>query len=199
MSNGMNWLKGCLIAFVVCLVIGIITIAAIVIYAKNQFDKAYSDAPTYTAYEPSIEETNALELKVKNIEQKVKLDGETLIVLDENELNTLISKHNDSPNIFVVSIQGDLLKVEASMRSQDPPYKYLNVAGTLSVETINGEIQVFLVDGQVGDVNLPQGMKDDLKNDNLAEGILADQDMNVEFLEAYVDDGKLYLKVKPKE
>lgn len=195
MSTGMKWLTGCLIAFLLT-VVTVIAFAVLGLFKlKSMADTAYSSKPAYKQYKPSAVEISNIQLKTKKVEKDVQEGKEVLLSFTENELNTLISEHNQSDNNFLVSIVDELIKVEASLYNADAD-KYLNVTGKLSVQTIDGDIHVYIEGGEIAGINVLENMKDE----NLAEEFLQDNpDVKLDFLEAYVEDSKLWIRAKPKE
>ena len=200
MSTGTKWLTGCLVAFFVTLIIGIVILAVIGYKVKTTIDSVYSDKPAYQQYEPSAVEISNIDLKMDKIKKDFKdPEKEQLLSFTASEINTLISENDESGNNISVSINDNLILVEASIYNPEDN-KYFNMAGNLSVNVVNGELQVFVEDAKLGDFNLPQNTEPNTSENNLADVFKENfPDLEkVEFLEVYIEDEKLWLRVKPK-
>lgn len=200
-------LYGCLIIFVLGLVVVVGGGFSAYWWVQGQVNRYTADAPANLPIVELSDEERA-EIKGRVDGFKATIDaGETPedLVLTANEINAMISADDDMKGKVYVKIQDGEITGDVSIPTDGIPGgkgRYFNASATFDVSLENGVLIVTLTDAEVKGEKIPQEILDAMGKENLAKDIYKDPEVaeTLRRIESVsIEDDKIILKPRVAE
>jgi hypothetical protein len=183
------------------------TMVGVYFYIENVVETYTQETPaTFSSKE--VTEADRLKLKgrLDSFKDKIESGDASSLILTEDDINTLISNAKELAGKVNVTIEGDQIKGQISVKLDDgiplASGRYLNGEASFSVRIKNGELEAYVESVDVNGNPLPDRLMNEIKGKNLADDVKIDERtrknlMRIERLE--VKNGKIVLVVKEGE
>ncbi len=201
---------GCIIALILLVIALICSLAGgYLAYAwyKNLINTYTSTAPAkLPEVKISDEDRKALKERMDAFKKSLDAGDGAELVLTADDLNAMISDDKNFAGTAYVTLKGEEISAQVSIPLDKWPIplgagRYFNGSGTFTAKIIEGELFVNLQDIEVNGQKLPDNLKPQFRQENLAKSVNDNPDAYRyirKFESLKVKDGKIYIKAKAR-